>query len=741
MDKIIQICSQNDYQHITNFEWYITVLVELTRMEGGTKHGKLIASQMMDVAIRVASIRPFCVGQMALLIENQHMLGTHNSTAFEVLYASSWICGEFAQHLTDPKDTLKAMFKSKNVSSLPGHILSIFLQNAMKLFCYISKNNPEEIEGLAEYLEEKVLKDLMCSADLEVQERASVMHGFVKYATKHCDNPEDFDIYFSGELNPVAPKAQKKVPIPEGLDLDAWINEPPEESEEDEDEDTNDNVFGLGHGSGTPNEHPSTPSHQRKPEPTPEEMQKSRETRLAMQSSSAFYLKGSTKSPLKTSPDVPVQSIDLDIPLKVTGFASSDQYLEVKVSSKKDKKKKKKKKKKEDVEEDDDEEEGQEGPSVLVCTNAEMPEGVESSEGEHEDIDLSDPHQALGAINLDDIEETLVQAAKKPDKIEFFTNGTADNGTKKAAKKEKKEKKAKKEKKEKKAKKEKVKKSEVNGNDEKVTNNIDDLEFWLSPSKQVPSEPVAVKKEKKAKKAKKSKDEKPTKNGLAPPALALKTLASNNSLKISYDTKKVPMDPDKMTAGLSFQNTGSETVTALELDFVNTAEVSVINDGPLKIPMQLGVDQLEDHLFLFKVDNDTKKQIIRGTATYTYSSGSQDKLDFKLAFPASKFMNPDPDGLTELLTAGVLEHASSVSLKTSLTFKQIVTKLSKNLNFAVVEQMENSAYFHAKTMKSGHSVAFLIKHDTEHDKLNVDGKSTNPQILASLTDEIRDMNL
>merc|ERR1712029_1034987 len=201
---------------------------------------------------------------------------------------------------------------------------------------------------------------------------------------------------------------------------------------------------------------------------------------------------------------------------------------------------------------------------------AEMPEGVESSEGEHEDIDLSDPHQALGAINLDDIEETLVQAAKKPDKIEFFTNGTADNGTKKAAKKEKKEKKAKKEK---------VKKSEVNGNDEKVTNNIDDLEFWLSPSKQVPSEPLAVKKEKKAKKAKKSKDEKPTKNGLAPPALALKTLASNSSLKISYDTKKVPMDPDKMTAGLSFQNTGSETVTGLELDFVNTAEVSVINDG------------------------------------------------------------------------------------------------------------------------------------------------------------------
>lgn len=37
--KIIQICSQNSYQFITNFEWYITVLVELTQMEFGSKHG------------------------------------------------------------------------------------------------------------------------------------------------------------------------------------------------------------------------------------------------------------------------------------------------------------------------------------------------------------------------------------------------------------------------------------------------------------------------------------------------------------------------------------------------------------------------------------------------------------------------------------------------------------------------------------------------------------------------------
>jgi hypothetical protein len=47
------------------FYRYVSVLVELTRMEG-TRHGRLIASQMQDVAIRVQAIRPFAVSQMVI---------------------------------------------------------------------------------------------------------------------------------------------------------------------------------------------------------------------------------------------------------------------------------------------------------------------------------------------------------------------------------------------------------------------------------------------------------------------------------------------------------------------------------------------------------------------------------------------------------------------------------------------------------------------------------------------------
>jgi hypothetical protein len=53
-------------------------------------------------------------------------------------------------------------------------------------------------------------------------------------------------LFFNYELNPVAPKAQKKVPIPEGLNLDAWINEPLPELESSESEEEEES-YGYGY--------------------------------------------------------------------------------------------------------------------------------------------------------------------------------------------------------------------------------------------------------------------------------------------------------------------------------------------------------------------------------------------------------------------------------------------------------------------------------------------------------------
>lgn len=53
--------------HVCLTHRYISILVELTRLEG-TKHGHLISLQMLDVAVRVESIRPFACNQMVKIL-------------------------------------------------------------------------------------------------------------------------------------------------------------------------------------------------------------------------------------------------------------------------------------------------------------------------------------------------------------------------------------------------------------------------------------------------------------------------------------------------------------------------------------------------------------------------------------------------------------------------------------------------------------------------------------------------
>uniref|UniRef100_A0A671VGZ5 AP-3 complex subunit delta-1 n=1 Tax=Sparus aurata TaxID=8175 RepID=A0A671VGZ5_SPAAU len=353
LTKIIDICSQSNYQYITNFEWYISILVELTRLEG-TRHGHLIASQMLDVAIRVKAIRGFAVAQMATLLDNAHLL-TGNMQRMgicEVLYAAAWICGEFSEHLENPMQTLEAMLRPK-VATLPGHIQAVYVQNAAKLFATVLKSQEGNTDSTAAQETSQLMIDrlplFVQSANLEVQERASCILQLVKYIQKlqqkDVEVAEEVSALFAGELNPVAPKAQKKVPVPEGLDLDSWINEPPSESESEDEQPKA--IFAK--------EEPKH-SRPRREEVDEKELAKRREARKQEQANNPFYIKASPSSQkvYQEAPGVehiPVVQIDLSVPLKVPGLPMSDQYVKLEEERRQkeraEKKKKEKKKRKE----------------------------------------------------------------------------------------------------------------------------------------------------------------------------------------------------------------------------------------------------------------------------------------------------------------------------------------------------------------------------------------------------------
>uniref|UniRef100_A0A9J7Y8X8 AP-3 complex subunit delta-1 n=1 Tax=Cyprinus carpio carpio TaxID=630221 RepID=A0A9J7Y8X8_CYPCA len=473
LTKIIDICSQSNYQYITNFEWYISILVELTRLEG-TRHGHLIASQMLDVAIRVKAIRGFAVAQMATLLDNAHLLtgNTQRNGICEVLYAAAWICGEFSEHLEDPMQTLEAMLRPK-VATLPGHIQAVYVQNAAKLFATVLQKHEGETDSQAAQETSQLLIDrlplFVQSANLEVQERASCILQLVKYIQKlqqkNVEVAEEVTALFAGELNPVAPKAQKKVPIPEGLDLDAWINEPPSESESEDEKPKV--VFAK-----------EEPKHYRSrhTEVDEKELARRREVRKQEQANNPFYIKASPSSQkVYDAPGVehiPVVQIDLSVPLKVPGMPMSDQYLKLeeerRQKEKAERKKKEKKKKREKRGKGRKADSGPESEEDITpahqvdIVTEEMPENALPSDDD--DKDPNDPHKALDI----DLDKPLADSEKLPVRThrpEVLKSPAEDRDsksvpqeTKKKSSKEKKEKKKDKEKDRKRSKEEKKKK-------------------------------------------------------------------------------------------------------------------------------------------------------------------------------------------------------------------------------------------------------------------------------------------
>jgi len=193
------------------------------------------------------------------------------------------------------------------------------------------------------------------SNDIEVQERANSACMLIEMLRKQLtisaedttiptlaiEIVQEMALLFAGELIPVAPKAQRKVPLPDGLDLDEWINAPPPEdassssSEHDKDElfvssshaDGHAGTGGGGGGGGAGGSGSHTGGKRRTSlELTPEQMERQRMARLIEQSNNPHYLKSTPASNAVGSSsnnsnadqydnidDIPITELPLDI--------------------------------------------------------------------------------------------------------------------------------------------------------------------------------------------------------------------------------------------------------------------------------------------------------------------------------------------------------------------------------------------------------------------------------------------
>ena len=267
MQRILDMCSKDTYANVSDFEWYMEILVQLVKLVPpasknviGSSVSKAnrssvsaeedisiaIGFELQNVAVRVSTVRDEALSAASSLITIDGSEATFpnlNVGGQGVLQSAVWVVGEYAKLLPDPSTTLTHAIHPK-VHSLPASTLSAYLQAIPKILIAVTSrdNTPwtPERRSMSSLLLARIthfLEPLTTHPNLEVQERCVEFLELMRVAAQAVSTHDtDSDhgpllltraissLYTGDELKAVAPTAQRKVPLPEYLDLDTPIN-------------------------------------------------------------------------------------------------------------------------------------------------------------------------------------------------------------------------------------------------------------------------------------------------------------------------------------------------------------------------------------------------------------------------------------------------------------------------------------------------------------------------------------
>ena len=269
--RILDMCSKDTYSNVNDFEWYIETLVQLVTLvppikgsadravvdqAHGPHDGSLSADEdiaasigleLQNVAVRVSTVRAEAVSAAASLmaVDGGEMKFMNLGIGGEgVLRFAVWVAGEYSQWLPDPSETLTHGVHSR-VQSLAPLTISAYLQAIPKVLMRITSQDQSqwtpERQSMVSLLLARVthfLEPLTTHPSLEVQERCVELLELMRVASQAVtghDTDSDHGpllltraiptLYTGEEIKPVAPTAQKKIPLPDDLDLDTPLNE------------------------------------------------------------------------------------------------------------------------------------------------------------------------------------------------------------------------------------------------------------------------------------------------------------------------------------------------------------------------------------------------------------------------------------------------------------------------------------------------------------------------------------
>lgn len=260
--RILDMCSQDTYSKIPDFEWYLDILVEFVRLlppmipsdqdlaNPGAVYTPVslaarVGSQIRDIAVRVKALRAEAcrAAESLVLVPNRvRLFPAVGAGADPVLESVAWIVGEFSDYLVAPWETLNSLIHPTCTAYSP-QILCAYLQAIPKVFLQITANSDHGWNQsrkitisllLARIVDFQV--ELSLHPNLDVQERAVEFLELFRLVSDAISSAASEDglpllltsvlpgLFSGSDLNPVAPGAQKKVSLPPELDLATSIN-------------------------------------------------------------------------------------------------------------------------------------------------------------------------------------------------------------------------------------------------------------------------------------------------------------------------------------------------------------------------------------------------------------------------------------------------------------------------------------------------------------------------------------
>ncbi|KAJ2745715.1 AP-3 complex subunit delta [Coemansia sp. BCRC 34301] len=259
VEAIVDMCARQSYANLSNFEWYVAVLVDLVYM-AGVDAGSLLSEKLLDVTVRVRQVREFSVRLMRQMLSDRQLVSraSSSSSAAKVLCTAAYILGEYCSLLPASSEDVALLLPS-SLGSLDGEQQATFIQAAIKAYTNwlrdVAGYWSTEIWELVRAITASTMAQLSglvltrtgsddddpgfstFAADLPLQASSRLGHfvEITKAVSVATSNPSDsapqlclelYELFTAYELNPVSAAAQGKVPLPEGLDLDSVIGSP-----------------------------------------------------------------------------------------------------------------------------------------------------------------------------------------------------------------------------------------------------------------------------------------------------------------------------------------------------------------------------------------------------------------------------------------------------------------------------------------------------------------------------------